>query len=179
MVRHRLGEPEAIRRLALPPSEILALAALILGVLGVVMAFVCAYTMARFVTQGPTTSHAIRLVWFSLTWFVTWGLMAAFGMVGGLIPGLIRCVRPALFGPNWGKPVDRRWLRLAGLARLWTGLAMATVAVLLAFHPLDLTAPPPHVNIWDLIAVYVVVVGPLPILRGVEFVVRHLRHGAP
>lgn len=178
MASRRPGEPGANPRSRLPLGDIFGWVAMILGVLTMVMLFVWAYSMTCFLSTNFTTCDPMHTVWTPLTWSITWWLAAARGMVGLVTPGLLLCVRPALLGPNWGAPVDRRWHIPAGLARLWAGLGITIIAVFLALYSAAFMALPLPVNRWSIIASIITLLavpfGPLYALMVTEFLVRRV-----
>ncbi len=163
-----------VRRSRLPLGDIFGWVAMALALLTVVMMFVWGYSTICFLSTSLETCDSTRTVLTPLTWSITFGLGAACGMVGCLIPGLIRCVRPALLTTDSQAQFIQHWPRLAGLAYLWAGLAITTSGVFLAFHPEVFTAWSLPVNGWGIIALFVVGFGPVYGLMMIEFLVRRV-----
>lgn len=163
-----------IRRSRLPLGDIFNWVTIVLGILTVVMLFVWAYSTACFLSASLETCDSTRTVWTPLTWSITCGLGAAIGMVGFLIPGLIRFVHPALLTTGSSAQFIQHWPRMAGLTFLWTGLAITTSGVFLAFHPQVFTAWSLPVNGWGIIALFVVIFGPMYGLMVIEFLARRV-----
>lgn len=101
---------------------------LILGLvlLIIIMFFVWAKT-GTFAWHQQTPS-----VWAPFAWTAAWGLLATLGLGANMVPGLVLCVRPALFAlitHGSGSRAVRNWPRLTGLALVLFGAGAVGVAV--------------------------------------------------
>lgn len=177
LTRRRPREPTVICH-ARRPSTILGVTALVFAFLAIVMLFVWAYSTVCFLSTDLATCHLTQTVWTPLTWSITCGLIAAFGMAAGVISGLILCVRPALLMTSSSALFIQHWPRPAGLALLWAGLVITISSALLAFHQSELAALLQLGSGWGIPAVFVVLGGPMFGLMVLEFLVRRLRHRA-
>lgn len=117
------GTPPTPGRLQ-TPYNILVLG---LVVVAMVMFFVWAYVEIAALgqqTPGPLTAF----VWAAMR-----GSLATLGLCGFLVPGLVLCVRPALFAlvsPAPAAASVRRWPRLTGLTLVWAGIGFIAFTVL-------------------------------------------------
>ncbi len=106
---------------------------LVLVILTMVMILVWLY--AEFSAITAAIANQTPGPWAGFAWAAIWGLMAALGACGVLVPGLILCVRPALLARIAPGSVlsrlsgFRRWPRLTGLTYLWAGVWVVTFAL--------------------------------------------------
>ena len=120
-------QPEGTRPAPGRLYAILKILDLPLGVLAAGMLFV--WLFAEVGAVGQRTPNP----WAAFAWAATWGLFAAWGLCGFLVPGLILSVRPtriALVAPTLAASL-RRWPRLAGLTFVWAGVWLIAIAVFL------------------------------------------------
>lgn len=85
-----------------------------------------------FYTAGNALEHQPPSPVASVAWAATWGLLAALGLCSGVVPGLVLCVRPALFALiTYGSGFRgvRDWPQLNGLALVWAGVGVVAVVV--------------------------------------------------
>ncbi len=102
---------------------------LISALLVLTMGMFFAWVYAELSAILSDIGHQAAGPWARLAWAATWGLMAALALCGLVVPGLMACVRPALIARLRLLRGIRRWLRLTGLAMLWSGVWMIAFAL--------------------------------------------------
>ncbi len=137
-----------------------------LAVLTMVMLFVFVY--AEFSALLSAIANKTPGPWTRFAWAAMWGLMAALGACGVLVPGLILCVRPALLARIAPGSVlsrlsgFRRWPRLTGLTYLWAGVWVVTFALTTVTQAFRAPREPfPPFSNMAFVAVFAVAVLPL------------------
>jgi hypothetical protein len=134
------------------------------------------YASVRHASVGRPSVH-----WMRLAVTAIWGLLIATVFFVTIVPGLVLCLRPALFaliGPASGLPrwsSARRWPRLTGLAFIWAGagvIFIASSALSHAFRTPQEPIPIPSFSLTALVGIFGAAFGPTLILMLAAFLVR-------